>query len=109
MKKPATKSSKKRTPRKHIEYRDVTLQEFLGLSDAENELIELKFRLSKALQTVRQAKGVTEKQLAERMRTRQPAVNRMFNAADKVSLDTLVTGFLALGANRREIAKLIAG
>jgi hypothetical protein len=28
--------------------------------------------------------------------------------ADKVSLDALVTGFLALGADRREIARLIA-
>ncbi len=102
------KITKKTVARNQIEYKDVSLQEFLGLSDAENDVIEMKYKLARALQVERKAEGVTEKELATRMRTHQPAVNRMLNEAGRVSLDTIFAGFFALGKGPKEIAKLIA-
>jgi predicted XRE-type DNA-binding protein len=103
-------ATKKRasTARDHIEYRDVSLGEFLGLSQAEEELIEMKYQLTKALEELRKSAGVTQSELARKMGTKQPAVARMINSAEKVSLDTILTGFFALGKNRRDVARLIA-
>ena len=82
--------------------------EFLGLSEAEAELVEIKVRLAKALQTKRQEVGLTQAQLAKKLGTSQPRVASMLAARD-VSIDNLVRSLLVLGADAAEVAKALAG
>jgi transcriptional regulator with XRE-family HTH domain len=54
----------------------------------------------------RRAKRLTQRQLAERIGSTQPRVARLEQAG--ASIEMLLRALLALGASRREIAKLLA-
>jgi len=82
--------------------------EFLGLSAAESELVEIKLRLAAAVQQRRTDAGLTQAQLAKRLGTSQPRVATML-AAREVSIDNLVRSLLVLGADATEVAKVLAG
>ena len=82
--------------------------EFLGLSAAESELVEIKLRLAAAVQQRRTDAGLTQAQLAKRLGTSQPRVATML-AAKEVSIDNLVRSLLVLGADATEVAKVLAG
>jgi predicted XRE-type DNA-binding protein len=82
--------------------------DFLGLSAAESELVEIKLRLAAAVQQRRTDAGLTQAQLAKRLGTSQPRVATML-AAKEVSIDNLVRSLLVLGADATEVAKVLAG
>ena len=82
--------------------------DFLGLSAAESELVEVKLRLAAAVQQRRADAGLTQAQLAKRLGTSQPRVATML-AAKEVSIDNLVRSLLVLGADATEVAKVLAG
>ena len=82
--------------------------EFLGLTAAESELVEIKLRLAAAVQQRRTDAGLTQAQLAKRLGTSQPRVATML-AAKEVSIDNLVRSLLILGADATEVAKVLAG
>jgi predicted XRE-type DNA-binding protein len=82
--------------------------DFLGLSAAESELVEIKLRLAAAVQQRRADAGLTPAQLAKRLGTSQPRVATML-AAKEVSIDNLVRSLLVLGADATEVAKVLAG
>ena len=82
--------------------------EFLGLTAAESELVEIKLRLAAAVQQRRTDAGLTQAQLAKRLGTSQPRVATML-AAREVSIDNLVRSLLILGADATEVAKVLAG
>ena len=82
--------------------------DFLGLSDAEAALIDIRVRLAKALQDRREKAGLTQKQLAEKLKTSQPRVATMLAARD-VSIDQLVKSLLVLGADVSEVAEVVGG
>jgi transcriptional regulator with XRE-family HTH domain len=54
----------------------------------------------------RRAKRLTQRRLAERIGSTQPRVARLEQAG--ASIEMLLRALLALGASRREIAKLLA-
>ena len=82
--------------------------EFLGLTDAEAELVEIKVKLARALQERREKAGLTQAALAKRLKTSQPRVANMLAAKD-VSLDLLVRSLLVLGADAAELAAVLTG
>jgi predicted XRE-type DNA-binding protein len=82
--------------------------DFLGLSAAESELVEIKLRLAAAVQQRRADAGLTQAQLAKRLGTSQPRVATML-AAKEVSIDNLVRSLLVLGADATEVARVLAG
>jgi predicted XRE-type DNA-binding protein len=82
--------------------------DLLGLSDAESELVEIKLRLAAAVQQRRIDAGLTQAQLAKKLGTSQPRVATMLAAKD-VSIDNLVRSLLVLGADAREVARVLAG
>ena len=82
--------------------------DFLGLTQAESELIEIKLRLAAAVQQRRTDAGLTQAQLAKRLGTSQPRVASMLAAKD-VSIDNLVRSLLVLGADAAEVARVLAG
>ena len=49
-------------------------QEFLGLSDADAALIELKLALSRSLRDRRQRRGVSQVELAKRLQSSQSRI-----------------------------------
>jgi DNA-binding XRE family transcriptional regulator len=84
-------------------------QEFLGLSDADAALIELKLTLSRSLRDRRQRRGVSQVELAKRLQSSQSRVAKMEAGDPSVSMDLLVSSLLVLGASEADLAKAIRG
>ena len=83
-------------------------RELLGLSAEEEAYIELRLRLARGLKARRQARGVTQVQLAQSIKSSQSRVAKMEAGDPTVSLDLLVKSLLALGASNRELAEIIS-
>ncbi len=84
-------------------------QEFLGLSDADAALIELKLALSRSLRDRRQRRGLSQVELAKRLRSSQSRVAKMESGDPSVSMDLLVSSLLMLGAKPADLARTIKG
>jgi DNA-binding XRE family transcriptional regulator len=89
-------------------YRVRPVEEFLGLSAEESEYIELKLALSQALAKRRRRSKLTQAQLAKMLKSSQSRVAKMEKGDPSVSVDLLVKSLLAMGANKKSIAKTIA-
>ena len=85
-----------------------SVQEFLGLSDVEAALVELKLSLSRGLRQRRTRRKITQAQLARLVRSSQSRVAKMESGDPTVSIDLLVRSFLATGATQKELGRLIA-
>lgn len=83
-------------------------QDFLGLSDDETAYIELKLTLGQNLKKRRLEKALTQTQLARLLRSNQSRVAKMEAGDPSVSIDLLIKSLLVLGANRQELASIIA-
>ena len=79
-------------------------KDFLGLSDEEAAMIEVKLQLANALRTVRTRRRLTQVQLSRVLRSSQSRVAKMESGDPSVSLDLLVRSLFKLGATRRDIA-----
>jgi DNA-binding XRE family transcriptional regulator len=84
-----------------------TAAEFLGLSDEEVAVIELKLALGNAVKARRQKKRLTQAAFAKVISSSQSRVAKMEAGDPSVSLDLLVKSMLTLGASRREVANVI--
>ncbi len=89
-------------------YKVGSVGEFLGLSKEESEYIELKLALSRALVKRRKRSNLTQVQLAKKLNSSQSRIAKMEKGDPKVSLDLLVKSLMAMGATKKNIAKLIA-
>ena len=100
-------ASKKKRLRK-AGWRTGSAAQFLHLSKEEEELIEMKLRLSSLVRNARKRKHMSQVRLAERLGSSQSRVAKIESADPSVSLDLLVRASLATGASRRELARAIA-
>ena len=82
--------------------------DFLGLSEEEAAIVELRLRLSDSVRRRRTRLGLSQSTVAKRLGSSQSRVAKMEAADPSVSLDLLLRALLALGATRREIARAIA-
>lgn len=99
------------TKRKRLEakgWKQVTVKEFLNLTDADEEFIEVKVRVALAFAKRRADKRLTQHDVAKLVGSSQSRVARMEKADPSVSLDLLVHSFLAMGGTRVDLAKLLA-
>ncbi len=78
--------------------------EFLQLGPEDVALVETKLALSGAL---REAKKLTQQQLAHLLKSSQSRVAKMEAADPSVSVDLLLKGLFALGANPREVGRTL--
>src|SRR5215470_9104712 len=85
-----------------------TAKDFLNLSEEESAHIELKIRLAEALCQRRQDKGLSQVDLAAKLRSSQSHVAKMEAGDSSVSLDLLIRSLITLGASDRELSKIIA-
>ena len=89
-------------------YRVGTVDEFLGLTDEDTALIEMKLALRRAVRARREASGMTQAALAERLGSSQSRVAKLEGTDPAVSLDLLVRALLAMGATREEVSRTLA-
>jgi len=82
---------------------------FLGLSEADAVLIEMKLALSQSLRDRRKKQGLSQVQLAERLQSSQSRVAKMEAGDPSVSMDLLVSSLLQLGASSADLANAIRG
>jgi DNA-binding XRE family transcriptional regulator len=83
-------------------------KDFLELSDEEMAYIELKLALSLNLKKRRQAKKLTQNQLAKIIKSSQSRVAKMETGDPTVTIDLLIRSLFALGATRKDIARFIS-
>ena len=81
--------------------------DFLGLSPEEAAYIEFKLNLADKLEAKRKAEGLTQAELAKRLKTSQPRVAYMEKGDSSVSVDLILRGLFSLGVTRRELAKAV--
>ena len=81
---------------------------FLGLTEEEAALVELKLALAEHLRRRRQARHVSQVELAEQLGSSQSRVAKMEAADASVSLDLLVKALFALGETSRGLARILA-
>lgn len=82
--------------------------EFLELTAEETAYIETKFALSDALKQLRQKRRLTQGSVAKLVGSSQSRIAKMEVGDASVSLDLLIRTLLALGASRKDIARMIA-
>lgn len=81
--------------------------EFLGLSESEAALVELKALLALAVAERRRKRGMTQKELAKRIDSSQSRVAKIEAGDASVSLELLVRSFLAMDAGLNDLARTI--
>ncbi len=85
-----------------------SVKEFLGLTEAEAALVELKLTLSRRLKERRARSRLSQGQLAKLLGSSQSRVAKMEAGDPSVSIDLLIRSLLAIGTTRKELAAVIA-
>ena len=80
-------------------------KDFLGLSDAEAEFIDLKLALAQDLRTRRVARHLNQTQVARILGSSQSRVAKMEAADPSVTIDLLIKSLFRLGAERKDLAR----
>jgi DNA-binding XRE family transcriptional regulator len=86
-----------------------SVKEFLGLSEADAVLNEMKLALSRSLRERRKKYGRSQVQLAERLQSSQSRIAKMEAGDPSVLMDLLVSALLLLGASSTDLVKTIRG
>jgi len=82
-------------------------EEFLGLSKEEAAFVEIKLALAESMRKRRQARRLTQTQLAKKIGSSQSRVAKMEAADPSVSIDLLVRSLLAMGVSRSDVARVM--
>jgi DNA-binding XRE family transcriptional regulator len=84
-----------------------TVRDLLGLSKAEEALVELKLILSRGLRERRARRRLTQAQLARLLKSSQSRIAKMEAGDPSVSIDLLIRSLLAMGTTQKELAQVI--
>ena len=88
-------------------WKEGTVQEFLGLSDADMAVVETKVALTRTLRTARKAASLTQTDVARAMRTSQSRVARIEAGDPAVSLDLVFKALYAVGMTPHDVGATI--
>lgn len=83
--------------------------DFLELTPAEAELVELKVRLGLFAKEQRKVSNLSQDALAKKMGSSQSRVAKIESGDPSVSLDLIVRALLTSGATCQELAQVIVG
>jgi hypothetical protein len=92
-----TMEKKKRRALEAAGFRVGDAEDFLGLTDEERRLVDLRLLVSRAVRRLREGQHLTQQQLAARLKSSQSRVAKMEAGAADVSLDLLFRGLFAVG------------
>jgi predicted XRE-type DNA-binding protein len=77
--------------------------EFLGLTEEERLLVELRVRLAARIRQLREQRKMSQKDVAAVLESTQPRVARIEAAAPDVSLDQMFRGLFAVGGRLEDL------
>lgn len=83
-------------------------EDFLKLNAEEAAYIELKLTLAQNLREERKNSQLTQKELAQLMKSSQSRVAKMESGDPSVSLDLLIRGLFALGKTPKDLSLILA-
>ena len=78
-------------------------EDFLELTDEERRLVELRVAISRAVRARREQQGLTQGQVARKLKTSQPRVALIEAGASAVSLDSMFRGLFVLGGGLEDL------
>jgi len=81
--------------------------DFLKLSSEEELYVEIKLALADAVRARRVKLGLTQAELAQRMRSSQSRVAKLEAGDRTVSIDLLVHALVRLGATRSQLGRVL--
>ena len=84
---------------------EATVAEFLELTSAEETIVEMRVRISRAAREKRAELGISQRELAKRMGTQQPHVSDIENGI--ATLETMIRAYLALGGTAKKVGGMI--
>jgi predicted XRE-type DNA-binding protein len=82
-------------------------EDFLGLSEEECSIVELRVAVSRAIRQLRGKKRLSQQQLATKLGSSQSRVAKIEAAGQNVSLDLLFRGLFALGGKLSDLGASI--
>ena len=77
--------------------------DFLGMNDEERKLLDLRTAVAQAVRRLREAHNLTQRQLAERMRSSQSRVAKVEAGSAGVSLDLSFEALFAAGGSLADV------
>lgn len=95
--------TKKQTKLENAGWKLGSTDEFLDLTPGESAMVSIRLALAQELKGRRLQLGLSQVELARRLRSSQSRVAKMEAAAPGISVDLLVRGMLATGANPKEV------
>jgi DNA-binding XRE family transcriptional regulator len=101
-------NDKKRTALEAAGFTVGDTQSFLGLSEAEMAVIDMKLALARELRARRTKAAVTQQTFAKKIGSSQSRVAKMEAADASVSLDLLIRAVIEAGGSRRVVANAMA-
>ena len=93
----------KRIRLKAAGFRVSDAEDFLGLTEEERQLVELRLAVSRAVRNQREKHGVTQQQLAARLKSSQSRIAKIEAGAPDVSLDLSLRALFAAGGNVKDL------
>ena len=82
--------------------------DFLGLSAAEEQLVEIKLAMANAVKHERLTSGVSQADLAAKLGTKQPGIARLERGEGaSATLDLMILALLELGVAREAVAEIL--
>lgn len=91
---------------KEAGWKSGTVQEFLGLSDEENALVEVRVALFEAFQKMRKEKNLTQQEAAKLLNTSQSRISKLEKGDPSVTLDLMIKSLVTLGAKKEDFVKI---
>ena len=95
------KAAKKSLPKGWTEG---SVQELLGLSNEEAMIVEMRVRMAERVRKCRIARHLTQKQLADRLHSKQPHIARLEQG--DASLELMMRALLVMGESTKQIARV---
>ena len=80
-------------------------EDFLGLTEEERQLVELRVAISRAVRRLREGQSLTQQQLADKIQSSQSRIAKLEVGAADVSLDLLFRGLFAVGGRLADLKK----
>ena len=77
--------------------------DFLGLTQEERRLVELRLAVSRKVRQLREKNGITQQDLAGKLKSSQSRVAKIEAAAADVSLDLSIRALFAVGGNLTDL------
>lgn len=86
-----------------------TVAEFLSLSPDEEALVEARVALTRRIRQVREARGLTQVQVAKLIGSSQSRVAKMEAADRSVSIDMMMRTLFRLGESPKQVGRALGG